>query len=297
MKSKLSSAVDRLASAPLVLSGLWSKARRSQPKALGVLLCYNDADILPDSIEALLRNNHDLIVWDHGSDDGTAQTLDRYASHFVERQFIPRDFDFYRLYGKMSDHLRRSYRRRYDWISWPDQDEILEGPARDKSYYDYVVEVVNSPFNWVQFRNFNFWFTTEDDPSIASPVQRIKRYALFPDCSPRIRAWRASVTNERVFNHNPLDGRPDPRPFHLRHYPMRSQEQMLRRINKDRAGLQRSGANFHYDNMKAHEQRLFVSPQSLHRDDGHSELNPDPIFDWRAIYGHRPDLPAAPVTA
>ena len=36
----------------------------SKPKALGVLLCYNDADILPDTIESLLANNHDLLVWD-----------------------------------------------------------------------------------------------------------------------------------------------------------------------------------------------------------------------------------------
>src|SRR5271170_3372293 len=103
------------------------------PKALGVLLCYNDADILPDAIESLLNNNHELLVWDHGSDDGTAGVLDRYASHIVGREFIPREFDFYEMYERMSKHLRKNYRRRYDWISWPDQDEILEGPARDKS--------------------------------------------------------------------------------------------------------------------------------------------------------------------
>ena len=42
-------------------------------KLLGVLLCYNDADILEDAILHLLEHNHDLVVWDHGSDDGTAE--------------------------------------------------------------------------------------------------------------------------------------------------------------------------------------------------------------------------------
>jgi len=253
-----------------------------------VLLCYNDADILPDAIEFLLHNNHDLVVWDHGSDDGTDEVLNRYASHFVERKLIPREFDFYKLYGEMSKNLRKQYRKRYDWISWPDQDEILEGPARDKTYYEYLTEVYNSEFNWIRFRNFNFWFTEEDDPSIVAPTKRIRRYCLFPDCSPRIRAWRASVTNIREFNHNPLDGLPYPSPFNLRHYPMRTREQMLNRLNKSRAGLERDGNNWHYDNMRSQTEKLLIPPQAMHFDDGHSELNPEPSFNWRTIYGYGP---------
>jgi glycosyltransferase involved in cell wall biosynthesis len=276
----------------LNLSSLLRRSRKnkppSKPKALGVLLCYNDADILPETIESLLQNNHDLIVWDHGSDDGTDRVLDRYAAHFVERKFIPHEFDFYKLYGEMSKNLRRHYRQRYDWISWPDQDEILEGPSRQKSYYAYMTEVLDSEFNWVQFRNFNFWFTEEDDSTILPPTQRIRRYSLFPDCSPRIRAWRASVTNIRQFNHNPLAGQPDPRPFNLRHYPMRTHAHMMKRLNKDRAGLARQGNNWHYDNMKTHMEKLLIPASSLHFDDGHAELNPEPIFNWRAIYGQVP---------
>jgi glycosyltransferase involved in cell wall biosynthesis len=276
----------------LNLSSLLPRSRPnktpSRPKALGVLLCYNDADILPEAIESLLQNNHDLIVWDHGSDDGTDGVLDRYADHFVERKFVPREFDFYKLYGEMSRNLRRHYRKQYDWISWPDQDEILEGPTRQKSYYDYLTEVLNSEFNWVCFRNFNFWFTEEDDPTILAPTKRIRRYSLFPDCSPRIRAWRASVTNIRQFNHNPLAGLPDPRPFNLRHYPMRTHDHMVKRLSKDRAGLARQGNNWHYDNMKTHVDKLLISASALHFDDGHSELNPEPIFNWRAVYGHAP---------
>jgi hypothetical protein len=180
--------------------------------------------------------------------------------------------------------LRKNFRERYDWISWPDQDEILEGPSREKTYYAYIIEVVNSEFNWVRFRNFNFWFTEEDDPAILAPTQRIRRYSLFPDCSPRIRAWRASVTNIREFNHNPLDGLPEPRLFNLRHYQMRSYEQMLKRVNKDRTGLDRRGLNEHYTHMKAHVDKLLIPAQSLHFDDGHAELNPEPIFNWRPIY-------------
>ena len=66
---------------------------------------------------------------------------------------------------------------------------------------------------------------------------------------------------------------------------MRSREQMLARILRDRAGLRRGDSNYHYDNMKLNMDRLEIAPEQLHYDDGRSELNPEPIFNWRSIYG------------
>ncbi len=256
-----------------------------EPKCLGVLLCYNDGDILEDVICHLLKNKHDLIVWDHGSDDETAQVLDKYESKFVERKFIPRSFDFYDLYPKMSENLKNNYVKKYDWISWPDDDEILEGPDRTKSYYEHICTVYQSQYNYIQFNNVNYWFTENDDSTIVSPVERVRHYAVFPDCAPRIRSWRASVTNIRKFNHNPLNGKKYPANFNLRHYPMRSYAQMMRRINKDRANLQRGTENFHYNNMKK-QAEIRLSPQQLYVDDGQSELILDAKYNWREIYGY-----------
>ena len=162
---------------------------------------------------------------------------------------MPREFDFYGLYPAMSRHLMEHYAGEYDWISWPDQDEFLEGPTRERSYYEHLVAADEAGVDWIAFENFVFWWTGEDDPSVPEATRRIRRYALWADCPPRIRAWRASVTNIREFNHNPLEGTPSPRPFRLRHYPMRSAEQMRTRVERDRAGLRRGDMNFHYENM------------------------------------------------
>ena len=129
-----------------------------------MLLCYNDGDLLEESISHLLEQNHDLVVWDHGSTDETPEVLDRFRPDCREVRRIPREFDFYELYEEMSRHLIESYVSEYDWISWPDQDEFLEGPARDRSYYDYLVEAEGSGVDWIEFRNFNYWWTDEDDP-------------------------------------------------------------------------------------------------------------------------------------
>lgn len=254
-----------------------------RPKALGVLLCYNDADILEDNILHLLNNDHDLIVWDHGSTDDTSLILDKYSGEFIERKFIPRDFDFYKLYPAMSKNLIDNFISRYDWISWPDQDEILEGPNRKKSYYEYITDVYRSEYNWIQFNNFNYWYTEKDDNSIRSPIERVKHYSLFSNCAPRIRSWRAPFTNVREFNHNVLPGERYPLFFNVRHYPMRSEEQMIRRISKDRSGLKRGRKNIHYENMKRTLETYRIKSSDLHLDNG-KDLSHEEKFDWDLIY-------------
>jgi len=163
-------------------------------KCLGVLLCYNDGDLLADSIAYLREQRHDIVLWDHGSTDNTAEVVARMRGELLEASFIPGDFDFYELYPAMSRHMIENYVRQYDWISWPDQDEFLEGPSRSRTYYDSLVEVSDSDCDWIEFNNVTYWFTVADDPSVASAPGRIRHYSLFPDCAPRIRSWRASAT-------------------------------------------------------------------------------------------------------
>jgi glycosyltransferase involved in cell wall biosynthesis len=260
----------------------------SHLRCLGILLCFNDGDLLEESISYLLGQNHDVIAWDHGSTDETPAILERFRSELRELRRVPREFDFYELYPEMSRHLIENYIDEYAWVSWPDQDEFLEGPARDRSYYDYLVEAHDTGIDWIQFRNFNFWWTDEDDPSIAETTRRVRHYSLWPDCPPRIRSWRAGVTNIRRFNHNPLAGTPSPRHFNLRHYPMRSAEQMRDRVFRDRAGLRRGDLNVHYEHMRDRLESLEIPARSLHYDDGVTDLNPEPIFEWRRIYRASP---------
>jgi hypothetical protein len=87
------------------------------------------------------------------------------------------------------------------------------------------------------------------------------------------------------FNHNSLCGDSWPSYFNLRHYPMRSREQMNARLHKDRLGIRRGQLNRHYDHMVEHPERLEILPEQLHFDDGRAELNPIVVFDWQTIYG------------
>jgi hypothetical protein len=259
---------------------------------LGVLLCYNDGDMLSEAIDHLLENDHEIVVWNHGSSDETASILERRRGDLLEVTDISRAVDFYDLYPLMSKHLLARYVRHYDWISWPDQDEILEAPSRANPYRALLDQAVESRHSWIEFRDFVYWFTSRDDPAIASPSRRIRHYALARHGAPKIRSWRASATNIRWFNHNKAEGSRYPALGNLRHYPMRSAAQMQRRVSIDRAGLQRGPVNSHYEHMRTVLPGLALAAEELHYDDGVSDLDERMTFDWSRIYGSGPRLPA-----
>ena len=255
---------------------------------LGVLLCYNDSDILEEALDYYLEQCDAVVAYDHGSTDETASILDKYRARLADCVFIPRDFDFYSIYGLVSVDLMHRWVPRCDWISWPDQDEFLEAPTRKQSYRTWIKQLIDSPYGYVKFHNYNFWFTSKDDSTQLRSTARIRHYARFPDCAPRIRSWRACGTNLRFFNHNALPGDPAQEMGNLRHYPARSYEQIVRRLERDRTGIQRGPSNTHYNAMASRKHLLRVAADALHVDDGTSPLDPTPKYNWRTLYGPHP---------
>jgi len=266
---------------------LYRKIFKKNPRCLAVLLCYNDGDILEQNINYLLQNKHDIIVWDHSSNDTTSKILDKYQDKLVERRLISREFDFYHMYQSMSKNIIDNYYNEYDFVSWPDQDEILEGPDRKQPYYDYIKNVYNSKYSWILFNNFVFWMSPKDDISIPDPIRRLKGYCLYSSCSPRIRAFKMESINIRFFNHNHPYGLKYPKNFNLKHYPMRTKEQLKRRLEHDRISIARSNMHFHYRYMKENLKNYYIPEHQLHFDNDAAELDRTPLFDWHIIYGAR----------
>ena len=256
----------------------------TKPRCLGICLFYNDDDVVDDGITHLLDNNHDVVVWDHGSSDRTSEIIDKYESHLVARHFLPRSFDFYKLFEHVSRNVIDNYASQYDWISFPESDEFLEGPDRQKSYYDHVCDVFESPFDWLEFNNMVFWFTDKDDLSEPSPRKRIRHYSIWPNCPPRVYAWRAKCMNIREFNHNPAEGEKYPVHFNTCHYQFRSEDQLKKRI-AGRLGLRRGGLNFHFDYMSRNADKLRIAAERLRFDNGIDELSKVPTIDWNEVYG------------
>lgn len=223
--------------------------------------------MLPPVIDHLVSNRHDLVVFNHQSEDNTDEICSSYLGkgiidyQIVDRQEVP----FRMLYRVCSEYVRREYVGRYDWLSWPDQDEILLGPDISRPYHEQVTELLATGYDWVEFENFVFWFTDQDDLSITNPIERVRHYSRYPKC--RTRAWRFALTNVRELgNVNEIPGRRAPEKWPLLHYPARSLEQATRRVTHDRnqPGFQFEDKNWHYESFRADPATLLVPSSRLH---------------------------------
>ncbi len=251
---------------------------------LALLLCYNDDDMLAPVIEHLVANRHDVVVLNHGSEDRTEEIALAYVGRgVIDYQWLNRDeVPFKGLYATAGRYVVATYGDRYDWLSWPDQDEILEGPDLARPYHEQVSDVLAAGHDWIEFLNFVFWYTEADDPAVVDPVARLRHYSLYRSASPRIRGWRMGCTNERKMgNANPPLGLQSPLRFPLRHYPMRSAVQARRRATHDRnqPGFQRGDKNWHYQRFREAEESLRVPAEKLHRFDG-TALDPEVVWEF-----------------
>jgi hypothetical protein len=258
--------------------------RSTAPRMLGVLVCHDEADILPDAIESLLESNHHLVVWDRGTTGETASVLDRYAEQLVERTLVPGGLELGELHATISKHLVQKHVARYDWISWPGADELLEGPDRSRSYAEHVAQLLEEGHDGARFDEFDYWFSPfRDDAAIASPARRLRHYCLFPEGSPRLRGWRASATKGGPLDAGSLPGKLSPRSFRLRRYPARSYEEAVRRFLADQKDPGRGSASAKGARRLALD-GVMIDARALHFDDGVSELHPAVTFDWKSIY-------------
>ena len=283
-------------------------------KCLSVLLFHNDEDLVEDQINYYKNlNKQDLIVFNHNSTDSTAEIINKYKNDILciytlsdkisfkynkvheiiykillgrnDKGFAPEEIQMsnqkYKNF-KYSDH--------YDWISFPESDEFLEGPNRQFTYYEHLGNLHKQKhINKIKFDNIIYWFTEKDDLSIFSPVKRIKYYSYKKKCGIRVYAWRGSKTIIRRFGHfnKNLDNPNEFVRWKTRHYEMRSKEQFKKKIN-DRVNITRGIGNHHYrilyDNFYNNKNYGIISSNELHYDNGIDEIKMEKKYDWSKIY-------------
>ncbi len=261
---------------------------------LAVILFHNDEEIVEEQINHMLSNKHDIIIFNHNSTDNTGDLIKKKANEHSEIKKIydiSKDIPFINngVFKYISQILIDDYSHKYDWITFVESDEFLEGPKRDKNYYEYLLDVSKTSSTYIQFDNMLFWFTVKDDPSIKSVRKRIKHYSYYRNCGPRIYAWKAKYTNIRRYNHNkPINAKKYPIHFNTCHYPFTSIHQMERKLI-GRSKLSNRMENSHYKKLhntisNEHKRRkLIIEPKQLHYDDG-SDLIKDDKINWYYIY-------------
>jgi hypothetical protein len=280
------------------------KCLAKEIKCLAVMLFHNDEDLVEDQIIHMLKNNHDILIFDHNSNDNTTEIILDNQDSILDYYLLKDDLVFQNneVFAYISKILIQDYSHKYDWITFIESDEFLEGPNRTKNYYNHL-QTIDPKYTWVTFDNFVFWYTDRDDPTIESPAERIKYYAYKESCGIRVYAWRGNVTNERWFNHNPPKNGNNtnkyPTPFRTCHYELRSEEHAKKKLNdrvtkideiiksNDEKGLNPNGGipNIHYKVMHNKLGNLGISCDKLHYDYG-GDLIQDSINNFDTIYNN-----------
>ena len=289
-------------------------ASLSKIKCLAVLLFHNDEDLVEDQINYYGNaNKHELIVFNHNSSDKTSKLIadnqdkinciydlsDKIVFrtnevHSTIYKILLGRQDYNKEEVKLSDQKFRDfkYSAEYDWISFPESDEFLEGPNRSLSYYEHLRNISpDESISRIVFDNIIYWFTEKDDPRIQSPIERIKYYSYKSNCGLRLYAWRGSATTVLFFGHPTgkkvmaavMATAPH---WKTRHYEMRSRNHLVEKTKRyTSVNPMLKGPNRHYRIM---HDRLLANPAfgdipsaKLHYDDGVKEISMVEKYDWK----------------
>lgn len=279
-------------------------------KCLTLLLFHNDDDIVQSQIDYYYGNQQDIIIFNHASLDNThdiiMENINKIKHYYILDETISfKDNKVHETVCKIIKGIRidtkpilfdgiqmtrrhiYNHSKKYDWISFPESDEFLEGPDRSKTWFQHLEDLHKTRYKGVQYLNFVFWFTSNDDINIVDPLERMKYYAFYENCGPRMYTWRAHLMPITYFGHTPpLTAEPDDIvKWKTRHYDCRSEDHFIKKMS-NRKNVSIENQNSHYDRReKAYidGQNFTLDSSLLHYDDG-SDLIQDDKYDWSSFY-------------
>ena len=250
-------------------------------RAVAVIVAYNEADVIAATIDHLVGEGLGIYLVDNWSTDDTLDIAREAAgSQLVADERFPAGgptgmFD-------LSEHLGRVERiavdLEADWVVLNDADEFRTSPWPAVTLRDALHHVQARGCNAVNYTALNFALTADslDDGRVDD---RIRWFApeRVGDLR-RLNTWRQPQTKRvdlaSTGSHEVsfADRKVFPFNFLMRHYPIRSVEQGLRKINQDR--LPRYPADerlqdWHGHYRPVHADDLVRSPTGLFHFDEH----------------------------
>ena len=241
--------------------------RRPAPagfRVLAIVPARNEEDLLAGTLAYLVEEGLDPIVLDNWSSDRTAD-IARAAGVPVERFPACADSGSYDL-AAMLDRVEEmaAHATRADWVVLHDADERRRSPWPGVTLRDALWHVSEEGYNCIDHVTLTFWPT--DDAFVAGddPERHFRHFefSTHPGHFHQRRAWQqcaGRVALARSAGHDvDFPGRRVyPYKFLLKHYPIRTRAQALRKLRDRRArwnGAERAqGWHRQYEDIAAAE--------------------------------------------
>ena len=211
-------------------------------KACAIMSTFNESDIARESVLKLISQDVSVFIVDNGSTDGTVEQLSSLVGHGLidiqVRRFFEGDREVYNWSGLLEAKETIARSLPHDWFLHVDADEIRYSPWPNVSLSGGIHEVDRQGFNLINFKVFNFQLMADTcvRDSFESEMPYYKPAAYFDTI--QVKAWRRceQFSLTRLGGHflDRNDSNVFPTRFILKHYPVRSREQGVRKIFQER---------------------------------------------------------------
>lgn len=229
-------------------------------RVCAIISFYNEEDILEESILSLIENEIDVYLINNNSTDGSNEIAQSYLGRGVVgiENIIFTDDHGNEIYN-WTEILKRkqllAHSLDYDWFIHADADEQRIGPWEDLNLRESIERVEKQGFAQINFKVFNFRPTSDIEVQ-SNFFREFSRFSpAHPSDSQQVKCWRKSshLALPRFGGHRAcLAGRIYPIRFILKHYPLRTENQIKRKIFIERYGRfsqseRNMGWHCHYD--------------------------------------------------
>jgi hypothetical protein len=161
-------------------------------RIVALLTVRNEALYMERCLEHLFAQGIETCVIDNESTDNTLEIAQKYLNRGVfriETQPFPGFFD---LVAQLRLKERVSREIDADWFIHLDADEIREAPAPFKSLYEGIIKADQEGYNAIDFEDFIFLPTADDESFEGTDYVEKMRYYYFyaPGFLRHINAWK-----------------------------------------------------------------------------------------------------------
>lgn len=248
-----------------------------RPRTLAVAMIKNEADIIAGFTAHILALFDELVIVDHGSDDGTSEFLAALAKGNHRVEVLALDEPSYIQSVTMTHILRdRPQVRGADWVFFLDADEFL--PFEDRgAFHAALGRFAGCPVLSMAWQNLipeTYWQGKArigaDDRFYVAPVPSPYRKVAFQPH--RVNLDRVVVAQGNHALLQTQNGLPVPAfdaDFPLLHLPVRSVDQLLLKLNQGVLAYQKIGATrdagqgTHWYQLKKATEDAALTPEHL----------------------------------
>ena len=240
-----------------------------QIRTCAIMSSFNEADIIEESISKLIKQGVDVYLIDNGSTDKSVEI----AQNFLNKGLIEIKISkFYENGREVYDwtkllELKQEIAKNldYDWFIHVDADEIRYSPWKKYSLNEGISIVDGMGYNLINFKLFNFHLTI-NQKNCQSIEESMQYYSKGEDFNRmQVKAWKKDKEIDLIRFAGHIAIIKEPKIFPIRfvhkHYPIRSVEQGVRKILKERLcrysqADKIKGWHIHYDDMNVTKEEL-----------------------------------------